>query len=102
MIDFSKSVETLANSYVAVHASDAISTIKEDINRAIGLRQWDKTHILFLIQKRVEKILNERIESDLSGAGSFASRTATGPVEPATALPNSLQQSDNRAEWLDG
>jgi hypothetical protein len=79
MIDLIKSVDVLAESYVAIHNADAIRTIGEDINRAIGLREWDKTHILFSIEKRIEKIERESVDRDLEGAGSFAARTATAP-----------------------
>jgi hypothetical protein len=49
-------IMTLAKSYIVIHRDFAFSTIAVDINRAIGLRDWNKAHVLYRIQKRMRKL----------------------------------------------
>jgi hypothetical protein len=56
MTEFEKSIDILAASYLAVHHVDALSFVMDDINCAIGLREWDKTHALYRIQSRIQQL----------------------------------------------
>lgn len=72
MTEYEKSIEILAASYVAVHQVDALSFVMDDINCAIGLREWDKTHALYSIRTRIQQIeQSAQAQAARSASGSY-------------------------------
>jgi len=70
MTEYEKSIDILATSYIAVHHIDALSFVMDDIDYAVGLREWDKTQALYSIQIRIQQIQQARANAARNVAGA--------------------------------